>query len=52
MSDDGHSEREFYYFDEFAFQENSEGTGLNYQRVAAGQTAETAEITETFIRAI
>ena len=53
MSDDGHSESEFYDFDEIEFQENScEGTGLNYQRFGAGQTTETAQIIETFIRAI
>lgn len=43
---------EFYCPDELEFQETSEGTGLNYQRVGARQTKETAAIIETFIRPI
>ena len=37
MSEEEHSESEFYYPDELQFQENSEFTALNYERVGAGQ---------------
>ena len=52
MGDHEYSESEFYCPDELEFQEDSEGTGLNYQQVGAGQMTETAKITETFIKAM
>lgn len=52
MAKDDDSESEFYCPDEVEFQENIEGTGLNYQYVGDRWVTETVKMIETFIRAI
>ena len=52
MSDDEHSESEFYYPDELEFQEENEVTSVNYKRVGAGEKeGNSQEEIETFIKA-